>query len=104
MELAINNVPKDLKNRLEKAWNFATAGNGNSAKKIYFNKPNERLKSEINKVFRKNIDIDNQIITLGHIRHINNRHGINGEIKSKVPMTKEIFAIIPYVLNKLTWF
>jgi hypothetical protein len=99
MAEARRGVPEDLRDRLEKVWDTVNAGKGNPWARFYFDKPSKRLVDEIKRATGKDFSIDNQIITLGHIRHINKRHGVDGEIKSQVPVTKEVFAVIPDALK-----
>ena len=101
MEEARASIPESTRARLEKVFEIAIVGKGSPDRKVYFDKPNDNLKAEVNKILGKDVNIDNQVITLGYIRHINNRHGIkNPKLgKNEIPVTKELFALIPDVLN-----
>jgi len=101
MEEARQNVPEEKRRWLNNVWNSAIAGKGRANRPVYFNKPNKKLNAEVSRVFGKEINIDNQSVTLGYVRHINNYHGVDSPYlgKDEIPVTKDVFALIPDVLE-----
>jgi len=100
MEEALESVPEKIRVKLGHGWNMATTEKKDPHRRLYFNRPSQRLVNEVNMVLGEYLDIDNQFITHGHIRHINKEHGIGRETSSnQIPVTENVFTLIPHTLE-----
>gem|GEM_PF-2841320 len=84
--------------QLEKIWGLAMNQGGNEYHAI--GTPSPRILEEIGRVLDRGINAKKQVIALRYVRHINNRHGVDGKaVAGQTPVTRELFSLIPDVLE-----
>jgi hypothetical protein len=86
---------------LERVWDGALNHPEKSPSHSFFiGVPTPKLVSEISRVLGRPVNSKRQVVELGYVRHIKKRHGEGGTaIDGKVPITKELFALIPDILK-----
>jgi hypothetical protein len=101
MEEARLDLPHSRRKFFARIWDEATHQiGGNVFHQYILGTPTPQLISAIEGVLGRPIKAKRQIIQLGYVKHINNRHGAGGAVvNGQVPITKELFALIPDVLE-----
>jgi len=101
IEEARKGLLRSQRKHLESIWDEAISQTGGNAYKTYFiGNLTPRLIEGLESALCRPINAKKQLVKLGYIRHINKRHGAGGTaVKGQIPITKELFALIPDVLD-----
>jgi len=106
MEEAKANVSEDMKKRLGEIWDNAMCLTPKTAELpennaiIPLGRPSKKLNEAISNALNDKIKTTEQNITLRQVWHMDDKHGKNNEkFSDQNPITKEIFMLIPDVLE-----